>query len=227
MTFLGTIAKDDLGRNTTSGGIIILVVEIFIWRPTSVAMMVEHGIVPDLGHAAIQVTEGPETLAYVSFWPEIESVLGQVTLFFKPRDTRHPSSYLQECDPMDGFMQRPADYIDTVPHLDEGNIIRGWQRLKTAGYDFLQWNCSNVVKFLIIRAMSMEDQDKLRQFIGSSENILDEINGDTDDDDSLDSEESLLSLTTRLRKLALTDFIECIPEDLIGLVDALKECRSA
>lgn len=181
---------------------------------------------PDLGHASLEVIGPDEPLAYVSFWPEMDSGVGQMTNLFKHRLERHPVSYAQESDPTDGYMQRPADFVEPVYHLNEANIIRGWQRLRTVKYDFLSWNCSNVVKFLLIRAMSLEDQERLRDYLGCSDTNLQEINAEVAEDiDLLDSTVSLELLSARLRQLAMTDFIQCIPDDLIVLVQALRESR--
>ncbi len=201
------------------------VVQLYIWRPTSILTIVEQGILPDLGHAALEVVGTEEPLCYVSFWPEMDSPVGQMTNLLKPRLDRNPISYAQECDPTDGYMQRPADFVESVVGLNEEKIIRGWQRLQNVKYDFLHWNCSNVVKFLTIRGMSREDQERLREYVGCSDRNLEDVNEEATD--FTDTNESLEVLTERLRRLALTDFIRCIPEDLLELVQALRASREA
>ncbi|MDX1932615.1 MAG: hypothetical protein SFU56_08425 [Capsulimonadales bacterium] len=199
------------------------VVTLNVWKPTSVLTIVEQGIMPDLGHASLEVVRDDEPIGYVSFWPEMDSAVGQVTNLFKHRLERHPVSLAQESDPTDGYMQRPPDRTEEMFGLDEERILRGWHRLKNIKYDFFHWNCSNVAKFLIVRAMTPPDQARLRAFLGCSDADLEEVNAEArhitggPEDDEI--------LTDRLRRLALTDFIRCIPDDLVVLAQALRESR--
>jgi len=49
-------------------------VHLYIWKPTSLETVLENGIAPDVGHAAIEVSVGTGT-TYISFWPEIDSAI--------------------------------------------------------------------------------------------------------------------------------------------------------
>src|SRR5215468_1939041 len=112
---------------------------------------------PDLGHASLEVVdERTGDATYISYWPEIESLIGEVTQVFKHRKHRNPASYAQECDPNDAYLQRPDDAHETLRGLDEARILNDWQSLQDSKYDVLRWNCSSLVKYLLLAAMSQE-----------------------------------------------------------------------
>jgi len=67
------------------------VVHLYIWKPTTLADVVDAYIMPDLGHASLEVVdERTGDATYISYWPEIESLVGEVTQIFKHRTHRNP-----------------------------------------------------------------------------------------------------------------------------------------
>lgn len=182
-------------------------VTLYIWKPTTVETVVEQGIVPDVGHAAMGVwADNGEARAYVSFWPETESVIGVVSQLWKPRTTRHPLSYAQESATDEAFMQRPADYEVSLEGLNEEVIVRLWQELAESKYDFLQWNCSNVCKFLLVCGVPLPYRTQMQEAMALC----------PDDFTCIDSEDSTLE---KLRFLSTSPFIDCRPEDLKRAAD--------
>src|SRR6478672_7418362 len=98
---------------------IFFVIHLYLWKPTRLADVVREGIMPDLGHASIEVVdERTGDATYISYWPEIESLIGEVTQAFKHRKKRNPDSYAQESDPDDAYMQRPGEAHTTLYGLD-------------------------------------------------------------------------------------------------------------
>jgi len=175
-------------------------VHLYIWKPTSLETVLENGIAPDVGHAAIEVSVGTGT-TYISFWPEIDSAIGRIAQLLKPRQTRHPATYAQEISPDDAFMQRPADFEVELPGLDEAVILRLWEGLADSGYDFLCWNCSNVCKFLLLSAAPRAKRAALDAAMSLC----------PDETNCIDSDDMPHE---KLRFLATYPFIDCRPEDL-------------
>jgi len=115
-------------------------------------------IAPDVGHSALEVTgRDGTTRAYSSFWPERDSLIGRITQLWKHRQERNPTSYSQERDPQQGYMQRDADHADEVIGLDEDTVVRLWENLRHSEYDFLKWNCASVCKLLILGSAPARD----------------------------------------------------------------------
>jgi hypothetical protein len=186
-------------------------VEVYIWKPTTLSTIVEAGIIPDFGHVAMQVTnEKTGENAYISFWPEMESLLGVALAPFKRRETRHPATYEIESDPEAGYMQRPADESCTLCGLDEARILREWPLIRDSEYHLRSWNCSNVAKFLIVSAMCEEDYARIESCAGCS---VDDLRSIRDGED----------LRSKLEYLTTSAFIDCRPHDLWRMTQAYNE----
>ena len=148
-----------------------------------------------------------ELIAYVSFWPEPESLIGQVTQILKARPQRRPATYEQEIDTEVGYMQRPSDFTDEVDGLDEETIVELWNTVQDTSYDLRHWNCSNICKLLIISSLDITEAEDLKLVTGCTPDDLDALHGTVD---SLE----------RLRYLATSQFIDCRPEDVRRTVEA-------
>lgn len=141
-------------------------VKLYYWEPTELTEVLAEGIMPDLGHVSLEVTnESTGAVDYVSFWPERESLIGRVTDLFKERQVRQPMSYAEESDEDGSYMQRPADQVLVLKGLDEAQISRQWHLLREAEYDILRWNCSSVIEFLLLSAMRPEDYDRVKEVV--------------------------------------------------------------
>ena len=183
-------------------------VTLYIWKPTTAETVLEREIVPDVGHAAMEVTaENGATQAYISFWPELESAVGVISQLWKPRTVRHPISYDIETDHEAGYMQRPTDYAVYLVGMRDDVIVRLWQELSESTYDFLTWNCSNVCKFLLLSAVPPECRVAMQEAMALC----------PDDINCIDSADSTLE---KLRFLSTSTFIDCRPEDLKRAADA-------
>jgi hypothetical protein len=184
---------------------------LYIWKPNTLPEMLTNGIMPDVGHAAMEVVAPNGDAGYISYWPETESLLGRAIAPFKPRETRHPSSYAQECDPEQGYMQRPADYEeDLTEGLDEERILRLWPQLRDSEYDLRSWNCSNVIKYLLIGAVPREDREAIAEACACSAEDLRHV---TDVDD----------FKVVLTYLSTSRFIDCRPDDVRRLAHTYNE----
>lgn len=182
-------------------------VKLYIWQPSTTELVMHKGLAPDVGHSALEVVNANGAVTcYASFWPERDSLIGRITQFWKPRETRNPLSYEDESDPDGGFMQRPAEYIGELIGLDEPKIARLWNELAGSDYDFLSWNCSNVCKFLLLSAVPPEKRAALEDAMGV---CPDETNCICDESPTLE----------KLRFLATSPFIDCRPEDLKRAAD--------
>jgi hypothetical protein len=169
--------------------------------------VVDAHIMPDLGHASLEVVdERTGDATYISYWPEIESLIGEVTQVFKHRKHRNPASYAQESDPNDAYLQRPDDDHETLRGLDEARIVNDWQSLQDSKYDMLRWNCSSLVKYLLLAAMSKPDYTRIAPLTHCSDEDTENVTGS----------EALLE---RVGQLSLSKFVDCTPEDMyrIGL----------
>lgn len=189
---------------------------LYTWVPTPPPVLIADRIVPDVGHSALEITDGGgRQVAYVSFWPERESLIGELTRRVKPRKTRHPSCYAEESDPAAGFMQRPAEFMDRIaPGLDEERMAAAWQAIVESQYDFLHWNCSNVTRFLITRAMAPADYDAIQEAATLTGDDLRHISGPD-------------GLREIFRYLATSRFIDCRPDDVRRLVHAFNARKAA
>jgi hypothetical protein len=69
-------------------------VRLYIWKPTKASEVLGEGLMPDFGHAAMEVVdEATGRATYMSFWPELESLVGVATRPWKRREKRNPSTY--------------------------------------------------------------------------------------------------------------------------------------
>src|SRR3954464_8583811 len=93
-------------------------VTLYTWVPKPVEAL-QAGAVPDLGHCAIQAGE-----TYASFWPEVDSLIGQVTSALAPREARNPTSYAAEMAEDEPYMRRPADHAEVFDGLNETAVAR-------------------------------------------------------------------------------------------------------
>ena len=181
-------------------------VKLYTWRPTTPETVMNQTIAPDIGHSAIEVTEGNGAVrAYASFWPERDSLIGRITQFWKHRQERNPANYSQESDPNHGYMQRPADHADEIFGLDEAMVVHLWESLRHSEYDFLKWNCASICKLLILASAPARDE-AARNFALSASKIA----GLSDPDE----------LLAALRALATSPFIVSHPEELRQLAEA-------
>ena len=119
---------------------------LYTWLPDPAAPLKGHA--PDLGHSSLEIGD-----LYISFWPQKNSLTGIFTTLIKGRSTRQPQSYEEEIKPENGFMQRPADFTDGLPGVDEAAIIAGWQELQDADFDATSYNCSHVNRDLLASAL--------------------------------------------------------------------------
>lgn len=186
-------------------------VNLYVWDPPGLSEILDLRILPDLGHAALEVvdTEG-QPLVYVSFWPEMESVVGQALQPFKKRQVRNPEQYDLEADTDGGYMQRHADYLETIIGLDEARIQRDWTELRDAKYDLTSWNCSNVCKLLLLRAMPPEIAREVGEKTAVQVEDLQNLQGEVE-------------MFHALRYLATSSFVDCRPEDVLRLVRAYND----
>jgi hypothetical protein len=186
-------------------------VRLYIWKPTRVSEVLTEGIMPDFGHAALEVVnEATGQTTYMSFWPELESLVGFATRPWKHRATRHPSSYAEETEPEAGFMQRPADFIETLHGLNERHILAAWAMIRDDEYHLRSWNCSNVSKYLLISAMTPEDYVRIAECAACTVEELKRVR------DRENLREVLAYLTT-------SSFIDCRPDDVLRMAVAYNE----
>jgi hypothetical protein len=181
------------------------VVHLYLWKPTSLAEVVDAHIMPDLGHASLEVVaEQTGDVTYMSYWPEIESLLGEVTQAFKHRQHRNPVSYDQESDPNDSYMQRPPEAHTTLYGLDKRRILNDWAALQDSKYDALRWNCSSVCKYLLLAAMSKDDYIRVAPLANCSDEDAENVGGSA-------------ALLERIGQLSLSRFVDCTPEDVFRI----------
>jgi hypothetical protein len=119
---------------------------LYTWLPDPAAPLKGHA--PDLGHSSLEVGD-----LYISFWPEKNSLTGMLTTLIKGRSSRQPTSYEEEIRPENGFMQRPADFADGLPELDEMTIAARWQELQDTDFDANSYNCSHLNRDLLASAL--------------------------------------------------------------------------
>jgi hypothetical protein len=186
-------------------------IHLYIWKPTKVSEVIEQGMMPDLGHASLEVIEEASgKTTYMSFWPELESFVGAAIRHWKHRETRHPSSYAEECDPAGGYMQRTADVVETLHGLNEARILREWPQVRELEYHLRSWNCSNVCKYLLISAMTPEDYARIESCAACSVDDLKQIREGQ-------------NVSEILRYLTTSPFIDCRPEDVLRMAVAYNE----
>jgi len=181
---------------------IINVVHLYTWKPTTLSDVVDAHIMPDLGHASLEVVdERTGDATYISYWPEIESVVGEVTQIFKHRTHRNPDSYALESDPEGAYMQRPAEAHTTLHDLDEARLLSDWQSLQDSTFDVLRWNCSSLCKYLLLAAMSKEDYTRIAPLTHCSDEDTQNVTGGS-------------VLLERVGRLSLSKFVDCTPDDI-------------
>lgn len=185
-------------------------VTLYTWDPPKPEWALEHRFSPDMGHSALKVTDDNGVpRAYASFWPERESMIGRIRDLWVERLARHPKSYVQEIDPDQGFMQRPADHADAVDGLAEDLVVEIWEMLRDGGYDVRTWNCSNVCKLLILTGMDPRHHESMQQAMVCSPADLLSIAGPDD-------------LFSKLRYLSTSPFIDCRPDDVRRAAQAYR-----
>ena len=158
-------------------------ITVYTWLPAAPITILAEGIMPDLGHSSLLVHDDSGVLpdVYVSFWPEMESVLRRVINLWKNRTRRYPASYAEESNSEAGFMQRPADFIVPLDGLREDRIRRGWELLKDSDFDAASWNCANVSQCLLIAAMERERYEGIQDAVECTLADLDRFQMDSDD----------------------------------------------
>ena len=166
---------------------------------------------PDFGHASLEVVdERSGDTTYISYWPEIESLIGEVTQAFKHRKRRHPVSYAQESDQEDGYMQRPAEAHATLHGLDERRVLTDWVSLQDSKYDAFKWNCSSLCKYLLLASMSKADYARVAPVANCS-------------DEDAENVTSSAAILDRISKLSLSKFVDCTPEDVFRMALAFND----
>ena len=181
-------------------------IKLYTWGPTTPETVMSQTVAPDIGHSALEVTDGHgRARAYASFWPERDSLIGKITQLWKHRQERNPSSYSQESDPQGGYMQREADHADQIFGLDKDRVVRLWEHLRESEYDFLKWNCASLCKLLIL-ASAPAQNDAAREFVLSASALA-----------NLSDPDELLAA---LRALTTSPFIISHPEELRHLAEA-------
>lgn len=181
---------------------------LYTWAPVSPVTLLQPGVSPDIGHSAIEVRGGSaaseDSSVYMSFWPELESLIGVVTQLWKPRTVRNPASYAQEIDPDDGYMQRLADNVTELDGLDEEKMRHLWERFGESKYDFLKWNCSSVCRLLLLSATPPHLREAMRAAMACSLEDVAQLWGAGE----------MADVAERLRYLSTSAFIDCRPDDL-------------
>jgi len=181
-------------------------ITLYTWGPTTPETVMNQTVAPDIGHSALEVTDGNRALrAYASFWPERDSLIGRITQFWKHRQERNPVSYAQEINPQQGYMQRPADHADEIFGPDEATVVHLWESLRHSEYDFLKWNCASVCKLLILASAPARDES-VREFALSASELA-----------RLSDPDELLAA---LRALVTSPFVVSHPEELRQLAEA-------
>lgn len=187
-------------------------IKLHTWLPLMPNAIFE-GLRPDAGHSSMEIiTDSGAQLAYVSYWPEQESFLGEITQLMKPRPRRHPSTYSQEIDPTIGYMQRPSDYVDDVMGLDEEAMTELWSAIEDTKYDLRHWNCSNVSRALILCSFDTVHQKQLLDASGCSPKENAKI-------------AQIKDPLEKLRYLATSQFVDCCPEDVRRMLDVSEKLR--
>ena len=185
-------------------------IRVYIWDPAGLVTALQEGVPLDLGHAAMEVISEGDKTTYVSYWPEMETPIGQVMQLIKSRTKRHPETLAEEIDAHAGFMEREPNFIGEVEGTNEDKIRILWEDIKVSDYDFFKWNCSNVCKFLILSAMDKRYHEQmLSAAVCTAQDLL--------------TVESTDDLVVRLRILATSALIDCRPDDLHRMVVAYSE----
>ena len=179
-------------------------VNVYIWKPAGLRTVLREGVAPDLGHISLAIedetTEAETT--YASFWPETDSFIGVTTHVVKPRVERNAASYEVEVDTEGPYMQRPADFCVSLHGLDESKIAKEWHYLQNSEYEFRQWNCSSLVKSLLLRSMSSEGYARVAPVADCSNDTLADVTDGAD-------------LLSRLRQTLVSSVVECRPDDVL------------
>lgn len=187
-------------------------IKLYTWGPATPETVMTSGIAPDVGHSALEISEGNGVArTYASFWPERDSLIGRISQLWKPRQTRNPASYAQEIDPEQGYMQRPADHIDDIVGLNEDVAARLWENLGHSEYDFLKWNCASVCKLLILGSAPAQGTSGEEGMLRVAEMAR------------LDDPDQLLAA---LREISASPFIISHPDEVRRLAEAyaVTEC---
>lgn len=180
-------------------------VNIYVWKPLPLLEAVDNHVIPDLGHASLEVLSADgKPLLYASFWPEIHTPVGELLQPFKPRTDRHPENYAMESDPEGPYMQRHAENVEPVLGLDEEVIIREWPMIRDATYDLTSWNCSNVCKLLFFRALTNDQAARIAETLQVSPEEMAQIFGGED-------------FWSVLGYLTTREFVDCRPDDILRL----------
>lgn len=186
-------------------------IRLYTWGPTTPETVMNQTAAPDIGHSALEVTDSSgHVLAYASFWPERDSLIGKITQLWKHRQARNPTSHAQEIDPHEGYMQREADHADEIYGIEEATIVQLWDHLKDTEYDFLKWNCASVCKMIILGSAPSRDASA-QEFAVSVSEIA-----------RLNNPEELLAA---LKKISASPFAVSHPEELRRLAEAYAASR--
>ncbi|HEY3330423.1 MAG TPA: hypothetical protein VGK19_10410 [Capsulimonadaceae bacterium] len=184
-------------------------ITLYTWLPTAPSAVIEHGIPPDIGHSSLFVEHDDGAETYISFWPEMEGLVGRLTYSFKPRTIRNAVSLEQESDPNGPYMQRPPDFSDSADGLDEDRMVAAWQSMLDLPYDLKRWNCSNVTRLLLLIAI---DPRQLGPVLKASEFNI----------ESLQAENPEGFFPAVMLEFAAMALFDCNPSDVRRLVKVLR-----
>ncbi len=168
-------------------------VELYTWIPDPAFGGESGGPPADLGHSAMQAGA-----LYVSFWPELDSLVGRLIHAQHPREKRCPESHAEECDPEGPYMRRPPEFVDRLEGLSLPPMRVRWEGLRESDYDVRTANCSHVALEVLRAGVPPEIAP-----------ILDPREAPTPEDDGIWS---------KIRALLSAPFTDCIPEKLRSLV---------
>lgn len=171
---------------------------LFTWIPNP---NVGEGPPTDLGHSSLQIGG-----LYVSFWPEMDSLIGVLIQPGHPRGQRNPRSYLDECDPDGPFMRRPPEFVDRLEGLSFERMRARWNELADSPYDPRTANCSHLA-LEVIRA-------------GVPPVVAAEL------DPGSAPEPAAEDVWARIRSLLAAPFTDCTPEKLRALVLQVLEAEN-
>lgn len=184
-------------------------VNVYIWRPAGLKTILREGVLPDFGHVSLEVKDEATgaTKTYASYWPELDSLVGVTTHAFKPREARNATSYEADVDPEGGYMQRQADFCVALEGLDEAKIQKEWSYLQNSEYDFREWNCSTLIKSLLLRAMSSEGYARVAPVADCHSDALADVTDGAD-------------LLSRVREHLISTVADCRPHNVLRVVAA-------
>jgi hypothetical protein len=185
-------------------------ITLHTWLPPPPESVIDGQVGPDMGHSSLEIRDDSGNERYVSYWPETDTLLGRLLHPLKPRKQRNPETYEEEASPEAGFMQRESDSSEPVEGVDAERMYTAWCGLKDTPYDLPKWNCSTLTRFLIITSMNPE-------LYGSI------VSGSEYKEEELASGATIQNVGDAIRAFAASHLVDCCPEDVQKLVQAINE----